>query len=292
VTDHDLAGGFNALVGDLALTEAPWWEPATNSVVFVDVVNGGVWDYGVPGDELNELFPRRRGIGGVIGTRAGEFVIGGRDVALLRGGDLTSLCGPTDVDESMIGINDLCADPSGRIVFGVLSFHPLGDTPPTLGALARREHDGSVRVLADDVVLPNGLCFNGDDTVLYVCDSASGAVLRYDVTEDDGLRRRGEIHCDDGGRPDGIAMDECGHLWVARAEAEVIDVIDVDGTVLARHPFPGGAATNLSFGGATGNTLYVTGGGVPPDTRPGGLWSAQANVRGLPVHRAEVARPN
>ena len=98
--------------------------------------------------------------------------------------------------------------------------------------------DGSLRLVAEDFALPNGLAFSPDESVLYIDDSAHKHIRAFDVSSDGSLTK-GRIVLDmassDPGVPDGMKIDLKGNvfctgpggLWVCRA----------DGTFLrARHP--------------------------------------------------------
>ena len=280
---------FVPVVTGLGLTEAPWYDAEAGAVCFSDVTQGGVWRYFPDSGEVEQVVAHRRGIGGLVGNADGRLLIAGKTVALKDLGSAATdiVCSPDDVGEGVIGFNDLCADAAGRVYVGALTFLPLSGRPSP-GAICVIERDRRMRVVADDVVLPNGMAFDPDSSLLYVCDSELGHVAVYRCAANGDLELAHTIPCADGGRPDGLALTTDGSLWVAQADGAVVDVLDVSGEVHARWPFPGGAVTNLCFGGPRFDTLFATGGGIPPDDRPGGLWATRTSATGRGVARAAV----
>lgn len=279
------------VVTGLGLTEAPWYDEFTESVCFSDVTGGGVWRYSPNTGRLEQIVGRRRGIGGLVGNTDGQLVVTGKSVMLARPGDGLgdTVCRAEDAGPHVIGFNDLCADEAGRVYVGALTFLPLTGRPSP-GLICVIEPGGDVRRVADDVVLPNGMAFDWTASLLYVCDSEQGSLIAYRQQSDGRLTVERRLRCAPGGRPDGVAVAADGSLWVARAEAGVIDVLDESGEVQDRWSFPGGAVTNLCFGGKCNDTLFLTGGGIPPDDRPGGLWAARAPVAGSAVRLGQVGQ--
>ncbi len=120
--------------------------------------------------------------------------------------------------------------------------------------------DGSLRVVSQDLLGPNGLAFSPDEKFLYVdnWDPKRKVVMRYEVKAD-GALANGRVFFDMTGAPgeealDGLKLDERGNLyvsgpggiWVLTPEAEHL------GTIRApRLP------ANFAWGDADGKTLYL-----------------------------------
>lgn len=119
----------------------------------------------------------------------------------------------------------------------------------------RIDPDGAVVLVADDFVRPNGLAFSADESQLYVVDTRARHIRRFDVSAAGGLTG-GEVLADsDGSVYDGVRLDENGRLWVAAEDG--IHCLHPDGTMLGKLLLPD-AASNLTFGGAKRNVLFVT----------------------------------
>lgn len=122
--------------------------------------------------------------------------------------------------------------------------------------------DGSLKVVADDFVKPNGLTFNVDQSALYVADSGCSHVkggpshIRKFLCDDHGRTTGGEVltpvEC---GPPDGIRIDERGNIWSSASDG--IHVFSPEGELLGKIRCQG-PVSNLEFGGLMRNRLFVT----------------------------------
>jgi len=105
----------------------------------------------------------------------------------------------------------------------------------------RKEWIGGMRCLAEDFVLPNGLAFSPDESVLYIDDSDRKHIRAFDVRADGGLSN-GRVLLDmassDPGVPDGLKVDLQGNVFstgpggVVPAHL-VVNAISLAQTVLA-----------------------------------------------------------
>src|SRR5688500_5950341 len=106
------------LVSMAGLLEGPTVDSA-GGVFFSDVLQGGVYRWSPSG--LEEVVPKRRGIGGIVLHEDGGLLVTGRDVTHMRNGDKRVLL---DVD-GVTGFNDLGTAPDGSIYVGSLRFMPF-----------------------------------------------------------------------------------------------------------------------------------------------------------------------
>jgi gluconolactonase len=80
--------------------------------------------------------------------------------------------------------------------------------------------DGAVELLVDDFDRPNGLAFSPDEAILYIDDSPRRHVRAFDVRPDGTLtnsRIIADMDHPQPGSPDGMKIDEEGHLYVTGA---------------------------------------------------------------------------
>jgi len=115
--------------------------------------------------------------------------------------------------------------------------------------------DGTVRRVADDFDMPNGLAFSADERVLYVSDSGRRHLRRFDVAGDGSLSGGSVISECDAGTYDGLRLDDGGRLWVAAHDG--VHCLDPDGVLLGKLHVSE-IASNLTFGGPRGNDLFIT----------------------------------
>jgi YD repeat-containing protein len=111
--------------------------------------------------------------------------------------------------------NDMVVDRAGRAYVGNSGFDITSHESPRPTALTLVEPDGTARVVADDLVCPNGMVITPDGGTLIVAETFGCRLTAFDIDHDGSLRTQ-RMWADLGdGRPDGIALDPDGGCWVA-----------------------------------------------------------------------------
>lgn len=271
-----------------SLLEGPLWDPR-RGLIFADADVGGVYAIDPASRAVSTLVEHRRGIGGIVGHRAGGLVVSGRNIAYKEADRETRVLLPNDPDGGIVGFNDIAADARGRVYAGSLGFYPtVPGSEPRPGGLHVIDLDGSTRRVADGVKLTNGMAFSEDGSLLYHCDSGDQTVYVYDIDDDGGVsgrRRFAEVR---EGLPDGMAITVDGRVWVAVAHGGAVAVFNPDGSLDRRLTFPLPMVTNLCFGGDDLRDLYVVTGSDGVDGRAGSVYRLRCDVAGLPVPAAAV----
>jgi len=153
------------------------------------------------------------------------------------------------------------------------------------GFILRFDADGSGRVIGGPFGYANGLALSADQRWLFMVESDSDRVYRFELTSDDQLGS-GEVYAENVGRlPDGLALDEAGILYVACYASDEIWRISPsrEKTLLAwdYHAILLSRPTNLAWGvgnsgGEDADVLYVANLGRDTITR-----ARLPGVRGL-----------
>ena len=120
---------------------------------------------------------------------------------------------------------------------------------------------GTLSLLIDDFVLPNGLAFSPDESVLYINDTRRGHIRAFDMLPNGMLamhtdRVFADLRGAEPGVPDGMKVDVRGNVYCGGSGG--IWVMDKTGKKLGRIMHGAPATTNLAFGGDDWKTIYFT----------------------------------
>jgi gluconolactonase len=129
------------------------------------------------------------------------------------------------------------------------------------GALLRFDPDGAGTILAGPFGYANGLSLSADERTLFMAESNTDRVFRFDLTAD-GEVEKSSVYAEGVGRlPDGMALDEAGNLYVTCYASDEIWRITPTGerTLMAWDHFGIliGRPTNLAWGGENRDVMYV-----------------------------------
>jgi len=164
----------------------------------------------------------------------------------------------TVVSSGLISPSDCVFGPDGRLWFTDPADHNLQESSPTGRVMAFDPLSGQLQTAAEDLRFPNGLAFGADVTNLYVAETANGSVRRFAVTDDE-CSPDGWSVLMPGWRPDGMALDEAGWLWVAGSSGDDVVAIDPAGAVRHRVSFGTGVmVTSVCFAGPELDQMVVT----------------------------------
>jgi D-xylonolactonase len=271
------------------LIEGPVWD-ASKGLYFSDVSNGGVFLLDRQ-DNVTQVVPKRRGIGGMALHAEGGIVVGGRDITWTAfGGERSKVLLGSDVTPEAIGFNDLTTDKAGRIYVGSLAYKVFGGEPPRPGHLHVIDLDGSVRTISDGIMLTNGLGVSPDGRLLYHSDARGGLVRVYDVKADGSVGPwRKFCSLGEHGVADGLKVASDGSVWIADAHGGRVAVFGADGGHLRDIAVPLPMVTSVCFGGDDLKDLYVvTGSRGGPRENCGTVFRTRSDVAGLPLAPARV----
>jgi sugar lactone lactonase YvrE len=142
-----------------------------------------------------------------------QLIVSSQDGRLLRREPDGSLV--TYAELGVPGWNDIVADGRANAYVNRVGFDMMGGEELKPGFVALVTADGSVRDVADDIALPNGMAVTADNSTLIVADSYRHHLVAFDIDDDGGLSGR-RIWADLGdAAPDGICVDESDAVWYA-----------------------------------------------------------------------------
>ena len=269
---EQIATGFD-------FTEGPIWHPAKQALIFSDIMGNSIYRW----DEKNGVSQLRRNSHLANGNAfdAQSIVITcEHGTSRLTRWDPETLDPLTNEGIEVLAThfngcelnspNDVVIKRDGAIYFtdpgsgrsavhgiprereldfcGVYRFDPNSIDPAS----------GDLALLTDEITWPNGLCFSHDESQLYINDSRSFNIRRYDVTAD-GTLANGIIWAETTGSgpgvPDGMKIDSLGNIWCSAQGG--IHIFDPSATYLGVIQMDEQPA-NLVFGDDDLKSLYIT----------------------------------
>ncbi len=127
--------------------------------------------------------------------------------------------------------------------------------------------DGSVKIVADDLVQPNGIIGTKNGKSLFIADIRGRKTYKYKINKDGSLSDK-TLFVEMGS--DGITLDSKGNLYLT---GRGVTAFDKNGEKLFNIPIPQGWTSNVTFGGADRKTLFIT--------AMSSLYSLDMNVKGI-----------
>jgi gluconolactonase len=126
------------------------------------------------------------------------------------------------------------------------------------GNLWRADTTGKFTLLESGMGTTNGVEVSPDNSRLYVNESIQRNVWVYDLDKSGNIsNKRLFIKFDDFGL-DGMRTDEKGNLYITRHGKGTVVVVSPEGKIIREIILKGKLASNVTFGGADGKTVYVT----------------------------------
>ena len=120
---------------------------------------------------------------------------------------------------------------------------------------------GTMTLVTDSFLAPNGLAFSADEKLMYINDSRRGHIRAFEMLPNGLLAKHtdrvfADLRGSEPGVPDGMKVDSAGNVYCGGAGG--LWILDPQGKKLGRivHGHP--ATTNIAFGGDDWKTLYFT----------------------------------
>ena len=275
-----LADGFGGPQGP---AEGPLWWQEGGYLVFSDIHNNKRMKY-EPGKGVSLLLEPTNRANGLTRDLQGRLLACEHDsrrvTRLELDGSLTVIANSFQ-GRQLNRPNDVVVKSDGCIYFTDPWTNPI---PPqqwdlTFSGVYRVTPDlGTMTLLTDDFVLPNGLAFSPDETILYINDSRRGHIRAFDLLPNGTLAKASDrvfadLRGSEPGVPDGMKVDLEGNVYCGGAGG--LWVMEPNGKKLGRIAHGAPATTNLAFGGDDWRTLYFT--------SRNHLGSVKVKIPGIPV---------
>jgi sugar lactone lactonase YvrE len=294
------SGQFEPLAKGLYL-EGLAVDPPRRIVWYSDVIAGGIHGVKLDGGIIS-FNQDRMWTGGILVNEDGSVLSTGEGGIMWNHPD-TGRSGwlLREIDGRPInGINEMAPDGAGGIYFGTVDIEQIRRGEPTRpAALYRLAVDGRTSLVAENLGFANGVMLSCDRKRLYYNDTFDSTYV-FDVLADLSLANRRRFV--DKKDCDGMALDAQGNLWITGFRSSELTRIRPDGTPLPAVPTPGGAVTQIRFGGADMRDFYITcvpadgGDGLAVGVRPTGprslLYRGRSEVPGMILPPARFSLPS
>jgi sugar lactone lactonase YvrE len=226
---------------------------AKGEVFFNDVPNSKTYKIGLDGKVRLFIADSKKGDGQAFGPDGRLYAVAGGAEQILAYDD----DGKANVIAEGFRGNDIVVRHDG----GIYVTHPGwdGKEPSKVWYISPK---GDKKVVDTGLRFSNGITLSPDQSLLYVDDTRTHWVYSYQIKPDGSLAFKQKYYhlhvadtADDSGA-DGMRVDRDGRLYVATRMG--IQVCDQAGRVNCIIPTPNGKISNLCFGGANFDTLFVT----------------------------------
>ncbi|WP_066547241.1 MULTISPECIES: SMP-30/gluconolactonase/LRE family protein [unclassified Sphingomonas] len=255
------------------LGEGALWSARHNALYWTDILAPAVNRLSLDSGEVTR-WPMPEAVGWLVERRAGGFIAGFKSGFAELDLDPVAIRPIVDPEPDLPDnrMNDGKADAAGVIWCGTMATKADRDS----GSLWRFGADRRPVRMDSGYRVTNGPAFSVDGCWLYHSDTGRRTVYRFARRNDGTLGSRETFltFAETDGRPDGMTIDTQDYLWIAHWGGSRVSRFRPDGVLDCAIALPASQVTNLTFGGARLDRLFVTSAAVdlPTSVHDGGLF--------------------
>ncbi|MBP6860813.1 MAG: SMP-30/gluconolactonase/LRE family protein [Neisseriaceae bacterium] len=251
------------LASQCDLGESPVWDARSQCLYFVDITSAQIWRRGWDNERLTLVYQGTDPVGALALT-ADEGVLLCAEGSRLRLIEVAAGRVRCSSSAAMSGAryryNDGICDAAGRFITGLMD----AEHAPASGRLdvyTCQQGEFVRRTLWAGIGLPNGLAWSADGQWLYFVDSTAQAIYRGRYQLDSATLADVDVFAltpPSLGRPDGLAIDELGQIWVSQFMGGCVLCYGAEGQLLRQVAVAAPRVTSLAFSGPDQRCLAVT----------------------------------
>lgn len=275
----------------MKLGEGAIWDGTENALLWVDIENRQLFRHRW-GTEKTETIELPSRIGTVVPVEGGGYLVALEDglYSVDRNLNPGSQVYAIEPEIATNRCNDGKCDAYGRLWVGTMAI----SAEQSSGCLY--SFDGkNLKPQIYPTTISNGLAWSLDNRFFYFIDTPlrSIQIFHFDLQSGKIGAKKGAIHIPETeGYPDGMAIDENGHLWVALyGGAGVIRCNPITQKIEQKIDLSAKNVTSCAFGGEQLDTLYITTaaqnlspGEEESYPQSGFLLSVRVGIRGIPAN--------
>ncbi len=246
---------IGSVASGLAFAEGPRWQDGT--LWWSDMHGGDVCRLTQDGVErVFQVAMDPSGLGWLPDGRL--LVVSMRDRRVLRREKDGTLATHADLSNLVPRrCNDMTVNADGRAYVGNFGFDLDGTEAPAPTVLVRVDPDGSARIVAENLLFPNGTVITPDGHTLIIAETYGNRLTAFDIDcHGDLSNQRLWAPLPRGDFPDGICLDSQGAVWFASPSSNACVHVREGGEILQRIATDKGAFACM-LGGQDRRTLYV-----------------------------------
>lgn len=279
------------------LAEGPIWDARMECIYWIDIRRGRISRLDVKSGQQTGVWTssdcpiHRPGCIALTRDENKILIAAGNKIELLN-----LLTGTSEeiarlpIDTPRFRANDGRVDRNGRLWVGTMIDDIHSPDAFSGGELFRIDPDGSVFKAGGEFELPNGIGWNGDDTLMYFNDTTTLTTYCFDFDAAAGIISNKRVfydHSDGTGFPDGLSVDDSGSIWSSQWDGWNIRKISSTGELLNEFPMPVRRPTSAAFYGKNLDRIAITSATVDfvsedflKSPNAGSLFSMDANAKG------------
>jgi sugar lactone lactonase YvrE len=262
------------------LGEGVIWDARIATLYWVDIKGGALFAWAPDGGAE----PSRVAIGepvafALLTPQPGHLIVG------LKSGLAQLDCGSGTIVKLLDpepDLNDGCVGPDGSVYFGTMD-----DAEKEPSGAFLHWSPGGLASFGIEAVVTNGPAVDPARGLLYASDTTQRQIYRHTLGPDGrpGVPEPFVTFEQSWGHPDGMAVDEDGHLWVCHFGGARVTRFAPDGSPVLVLPMPTAQITKVAFGGPDLTTLYITTAAIGRDREidpmAGDLLALDVGIRGV-----------
>lgn len=260
--EADAAYKIEKISNSNKFTEGPLWVKSNNPyLLFSDISENKVYKIDTSGI-LSVYIDGSGNSNGLCLNSNGQLVLaqhGSRQIGIYEDGTIKTLVSNYN-GKKFNSPNDLCLRKSTGAIFftdPAYGIEPKDEELGFYGVYCIPNGTNHAILLVDSLKKPNGIALSQDDWYLYVCDSETKRILRYEFKSDTSFKSA-VIFASFDSEIDGLKTDLDGNVYVALSNTGIL-VLNNLGKIIDTIAVPE-KTRNLAFGGIYGNYLYISAG--------------------------------
>ena len=177
--------------------------------------------------------------------------------------------------------NDLLVDQQGRSYVGNFGYDLHGGAAISNAEIILVTAEGQPRIVATDVIFPNGMAMTSDQQTLLVAETFAARISSFEIHPDGSLGER-KLWADlDGAYPDGICLDQDNAIWAACPNTEEVTRVEKGGKITDRVESVGTPYACM-LGGEKQTQLFVLTSGTDDPKEAQRLRSGRIEIVSIP----------